>query len=133
MRYLIYIDSRSSTPIYEQIIHGIKENILKGILQKGDKLPSVREMAALLSTNPNTVSKAYQELERENVIETLRGKGTFVSSNYIPKLEEERMTKLKEEIKKIIIEAHYLGIDRQNLIDIMDEFYKEVQQDDRDK
>lgn len=130
---LINIDSRSSTPIYEQIIHGIKENIFKGILQKGDKLPSVREMASLISTNPNTVSKAYQELEREKVIETLRGKGTFVSSEYIPRLEEERMNKLREEIKKIIIEAHYLGIKKEDLINIMDEFYKEVQSDDRNK
>lgn len=130
---MINIDSRSSTPIYEQIIHAIKEDILKGILQKGDKLPSVREMASLISTNPNTVSKAYQELERERVIETLRGKGTFVASNYTPKLEEERMNKLKEDIKKIIIEAHYLGIEKSDLIDIMEEFYKEVQSDDRDK
>lgn len=130
---MINIDSRSSTPIYEQIVHAIKEDILKGILQKGDKLPSVREMASLISTNPNTVSKAYQELERERVIETLRGKGTFVASNYTPKLEEERMNKLKEDIKKIIIEAHYLGIDKMDLIDIMEEFYKEVQSDDRDK
>lgn len=133
VKYLINIDSRSSTPIYEQIIRGIKEDILKGILQKGDKLPSVREMASLISTNPNTVSKAYQELEREKVIETLRGKGTFVSPDYTPRLEEERMNKLREEIKRIIIEAHYLGIEKNDLINIMDEFYKEVQKDDRDK
>ncbi len=57
---MINIDSRSSKPIYEQIIDGIKENIVRGILKTGDKLPSVRELAVMLTTNPNTVSKAIK-------------------------------------------------------------------------
>lgn len=99
-RNLIKIDSRNSRPIYEQIIDSIKENILKGILRPGDKLPSVREMSSMITANPNTVSRAYMELERQGVTETLRGKGTFVSSNYKPKVEEESMEKLKDDIKK---------------------------------
>ena len=69
MFVIINIDARSSTPIYEQIVIGIKELILKNILSPGDKLPSVREMASTLTTNPNTVSKAYAELERMRIIE----------------------------------------------------------------
>lgn len=124
---MINIDSRSSTPIYEQIINGIKENILKGILQPGDKLLSVREMAATLRTNPNTVSKAYGELEREKVIETLRGKGTFVSTEYKPRILEDKMDKIKEEIKKIILEAKYMGLTKEELVDIMDSFFTELE------
>lgn len=79
---MLRIDPRSSTPIYEQIELGIKELILKGALKMGEKLPSVRELASILMINPNTISKAYGELEREGIIETLRGKGTFITSNY---------------------------------------------------
>ena len=123
---LIKIDSRNSRPIYEQIIDAIKENILKGILRPGDKLPSVREMSSMITANPNTVSRAYMELERQGVTETLRGKGTFVSSNYKPKVEEESMEKLKDDIKKIIVEAYYMGIEKEDMIEIIEDIYKEV-------
>lgn len=123
---LINIDSRSSRPIYEQIIDGIKENILKGILRPGDKLPSVRELSALITANPNTVSRAYMELERQKVIETIRGKGTYVASDYKPRLEEDRMNKLKEDLKKVIVEAHYLGLDKDRLVEFINEFYEDT-------
>lgn len=122
---MLNIDSRSSTPIYEQIVDGIKEEILKDILSPGDKLPSVREMSALLIVNPNTVSKAYMELERQKVIETIRGKGTFVSQVYKPKIVEDRMNKLKDELKKIIVEAHYMGLEKKQFIDIIEKYYEE--------
>lgn len=123
---LLKIDSRSSRPIYEQIIEGMKVNILKGIILPGEKLPSVRELSSMITANPNTVSKAYRELERQKVIETIRGRGTYVSSDYKPKLEEDRMKVLKEDIKKIIIEAHYMGIEKKDLLEIMNNFYEEV-------
>lgn len=124
---MINIDSRSSRPIYEQIIDGIKEKILKGTLCSGDKLPSVRELSALLIVNPNTVSRAYIELERQKVIVTIRGKGTYVSSDYKPKIDEARMNKLREELKKVIVEAQYMGINKKELIEIMDSFYEEIE------
>lgn len=120
------IDARSSTPLYEQIINGVKESIVKGILLPGDKLPSVRELASMLTTNPNTVSKAYAELERLKIIETLRGRGTFVATDYKPKLEEDRMLKLKEDLKKILLDAHYMGIKSGEIKKIMDELYLEL-------
>ncbi|SHJ69916.1 transcriptional regulator, GntR family [Clostridium amylolyticum] len=126
---MITIDARSSSPIYEQIVQGMKENILKGILLPGDKLPSVRELASMIMTNPNTVSKAYGELERQKVIETIRGKGTFVSQSYRPRIEEDRMNKLKEDLKKIILEAYYMGVDKEKIVEIMDEFYTELNVD----
>lgn len=123
---LFNIDARSSTPIYEQIIQGVKEGIIKGVLQPGDKLPSVRELASMLTTNPNTVSKAYTELERLKIIETLRGRGTFVSMDYKPKMEEDKMTRLKEDLKKILLDAHYMGIKSVDIKKIMDELYSEL-------
>jgi len=122
---LINIDSRSSKPIYEQIIERIKENIIKGILKPGDKLPSVRELAAAITINPNTISKAYSELERTKAIEVIRGKGTFVAENFKPVINEEKMRRIKEHMKEIIIEAHYIGIDKYMLIDILNEVYSE--------
>lgn len=122
---MIVIDPRSSTPIYEQIIIKIKELILKGVLEPGDKLPSVREMSGIITANPNTVSKAYAELERQKVIETIRGRGTFVAENYKPKIQEDRMEVLKEDLKKVILEAKYMGLTKEELVDIMDTYYEE--------
>ena len=122
---MINIDSRSGKPIYEQIIEKIKENIIKGILKPGDKLPSVRELASIITINPNTISKAYNELERMKAIEVIRGKGTFVVENFKPIMDEEKMREIKEHMKKIIIEAHYIGVDKDTLTDILNEIYSQ--------
>ena len=73
------IDPRDTRAIYEQIIDNIKEQVIKGVLKPGDQLPSVRQLASMLTVNANTVMKAYGELERQEVIETVRGKGAFIS------------------------------------------------------
>ena len=73
------IDLQSRTPIYEQLCKKITELILKGELKAGDKIPSVREMAKELGVNPNTVSKAFGILEREKIIYSLAGRGSFVA------------------------------------------------------
>ncbi|KAJ53890.1 GntR family transcriptional regulator [Clostridium tetanomorphum] len=120
---MININSRSSKSIYEQIVDQIKENILKGILNPGDKLPSVRELSSMLTINPNTVSKAYRELERQKTIETIRGKGTYVSSNYNPKIDEDKLEFIKNDLKKLIVEAYYMGIDKKEFKNILDQLY----------
>lgn len=120
------LDSRSSKPIYEQIVDGVKENILKGILKPDEKLPSVRNLSKTLMINPNTVSKAYLELERQRVVKTVKGRGTYVSEEYIPKLQEEEMKNTKEIVKKLIIEAHYNGIDKNKFLNIVNEVYDEL-------
>ncbi|MGG1575705.1 GntR family transcriptional regulator [Fictibacillus sp. NRS-1165] len=123
---LLHLDPRSSTPIWEQIIHQIKELILKKILLPGDKLPSVRELSSSLVINPNTVSKAYQELERQGIIETLRGKGTFVAECIVPKADEQKVEALKQSLKQLVIEASYLGIDRTEFIKIAEHYLDEL-------
>lgn len=125
---MINIDSRSSKPIYEQVVDGIKENIIKGILQPGDKLPSVREMSAMLTTNPNTISKAYKELERQKAIETIKGKGTYVASDYKPKIDEDKLEILEKKIKDILIEAHYMGMEKDEVINLLEKIYGELKE-----
>ncbi|AME07715.1 GntR family transcriptional regulator [Bacillus siamensis] len=122
---MIQIDPRSSTPIYEQIIQQLKELCLKGIMKPGDKLPSVRELATIIIANPNTVSKAYKELERDGVIETLRGRGTYISENAKKTLVEGKMTMIKEQLKQLIIDAHYAGVELEKL----QEWIKEISAD----
>ncbi|WP_166238950.1 GntR family transcriptional regulator [Paenibacillus turpanensis] len=123
---LIHIDERSATPIWEQIVQQIKELILKKALQPNDKLLSVRELASILLVNPNTVSKAYQELERQNIIETRRGKGTFVTET-LPQIgSEQRTDEMKQALKRLVIEASYMGIGRDTLMQWIDGYVREL-------
>ena len=130
---MLRIDPRSSTPIYEQIELGVKELILKGALKYGEKLPSVREMASILTINPNTISKAYGELEREGIIETLRGKGTFITDNYKGKVDEKKMEYISEELKKLILEANYSGISKEEFMKLTLQIFSELGVNDNDR
>lgn len=75
---MIHLNFRDARPIYEQIVEGIRGQIAAGILEPNDKLPSVRELAGQLSINPNTIQRAYRELEAKGAIQTIPGKGCFV-------------------------------------------------------
>ena len=81
MPAVLTVDPRSGVPIYLQIIEQIKRSIALGVLQSGEQLPTVKQLAIDLTVNPNTVARAYRELEREQVIETAPGRGSFVRSN----------------------------------------------------
>jgi len=76
---MIHLDYRDARPIYSQIVDGLRNQILSGILADGDKLPSVRELAGSLAINPNTIQRAYRELELGGWIATVPGKGCFVT------------------------------------------------------
>ncbi|AHV95858.1 GntR family transcriptional regulator [Paenibacillus sabinae] len=102
------LDVRSRRPIYEQLTDKIKELILYGILRSDEQLPSVRTLSAQLTVNPNTIQKAYRELEREGYIYSRPGKGSFVSpaqqgTNAAKKAE------VREELLRLMAEAVYLG------------------------
>ena len=75
---MIQLNYRDARPIYSQIADGIRDQILSGVLRAGDKLPSVRELATQLTINPNTIQRAYRELELQGWIATVLGKGCFV-------------------------------------------------------
>ena len=87
------IDPKSGVPFYRQIIEQVKFGIARGDLQAGDRLPTVRQLAVDLSVNPNTVIRAYRELEIEGMLETHQGSGTFVGDRQpdIDRLEQKRM------------------------------------------
>ena len=89
---MVHLDYRSARPIYAQIMDGLKEQVSAGVLRPGDKLPSVRELAAGLAINPNTIQRSYRQLEMEGWIVTVPGKGCFVCSD--ERLAEEEKRKL---------------------------------------
>ncbi len=110
-------DWRDSRPIYEQISERLKHLILMDVLQPGDQLPSVRSLAMENGTNPNTVQKAYTELERLGFTYTVRGKGVFVSDSAV--LKDKKKSELAESMAVLINEGIELGIDP-------DELYREA-------
>lgn len=78
MPAVLTVDPRSGVPIYLQIIEQVKRSVALGILQAGEQLPTVKQLALDLTINPNTVARAYRDLERDSVIETAPGRGSFV-------------------------------------------------------
>lgn len=124
---MINIDPRSSQPIYEQICDRVKENIIKGIMMPGDQLPSIRQLSSMILANPNTISKAYQELERMGVIETIRGRGTFIRVDYKTKVDDEKMDEIKNALKRIIVEMHYMGLSKEDMANELEIIYQELE------
>lgn len=102
------LDVRSRKPIYEQLTDKVKEMIMHGILRADEQLPSVRALSSQLTVNPNTIQKAYRELEREGYIYSLQGKGNFVAALQQGQSESKR-AELKEELLRLMAEAVYLG------------------------
>lgn len=122
----------NSAPIYEQIEAQFKILIAKQVMKPGEKLPSIRELASMLIINPNTVSKAYQELERQGVIKTIRGKGTFIASILAaPRMRGERINKLKDRLNHIAVEAKHLGLEEQQFIEIVEQICKQWWKDEQ--
>jgi GntR family transcriptional regulator len=111
---MIHINFQDSRPIYEQIVDGYKHLILAGVLEQDERMPSVRALAVELSTNPNTVQKAFMELEREGFIYSVRGRGNFVKGN--DTLLEKKQEEMIEDLAKLLVEARELGLDQETLI-----------------
>jgi len=111
-------------PIYMQIMHLVKRDIVIKKLKPGDKLPSVRDMASELKVNPNTLQRAYQELEREGITYTQRGMGTFVreDSNMIEELKREMA---KEIINNFVEGMKDLGFTSKEIITVIEDKVKE--------
>lgn len=120
------IDPRDTRPIYEQIIDNIKEQVLKGSLKPGDQLPSVRQLAAMLTVNANTVMKAYSELEREEVIETIRGKGAFIAMVPSKVVTERQLVELRRVLKTSCITMHYMGMSKEQVVEEISKIYEEL-------
>jgi GntR family transcriptional regulator len=110
------LDLRSGVPLYRQVIDQVMGGIATGSLAGGDQLPTVRQLAVDLSINPNTVVRAYRELEIRGVLETQQGTGTFVSHQKIERDEVERQRRLDELVGQFVARAGAAGFSLQELL-----------------
>ncbi len=120
---MFWIDLRSQIPIYEQIKERVLEMIALGLLRPDDGLPSVRGLARELGINPNTVQKAYQELENENILCSVLGRGSFVKAE--PDLAQKMRDRKKSALQKALIEGKRYGITRPEAEELIQSVYKE--------
>lgn len=114
---------RSRKPIYEQLITNIKQLIVSNVLQPDEKLPSVRMLSKQLTINPNTIQKAYRELEREGYLYSASRKGYFVAPIELVS-NDQKLSELKEHIQELLKEAVYFGLTK----DELERWFNEIQE-----
>lgn len=121
----IIISNSSGKPIYEQISSQIKEHILRGELNRGDALPSMRLLAKELRISVITTKRAYEELERDGFIETVTGKGSFVAGKNTELVREEYLKTIEEKMREILNLASYCGLSQEDLRKMLELMYDE--------
>ncbi len=119
---MFQLDYGDHRPLYEQIKEKTKELIVKGVLSENDKIPSVRELASRLAINPNTIQKAYKDLETEGFIYSLRAKGSFVASQK-EAIEHIDTDKLYENLSSIVKKLSFCGESEEKIISHIHKFY----------
>ncbi len=110
---MFQLDVKSRKSIYEQVVDNLKELIVSGVLKEDEKLPSVRDLSGQLTVNPNTVQKAYRELERQGYVYTTSGLGTFVAGRAERQLDTAMLNTVLTQLRTEIRELHYLGLSRE--------------------
>lgn len=120
---LISINYRDPRPIYEQIKDGLRLLIITGAMTPGDKMPSVRELAGQLAINPNTIQRAYRELELEGYIYSVPGKGSFACER--KEVDDGRIKELLKQFDEAVHELKYLGMTAQELKDRVEKDVKD--------
>jgi len=121
------IDPDSGVPVYLQIAHGIKRSVAMGSLREGEQVPSVREVAEALTVNPNTVAKAYRMLERDGIVVTRKGIGTFVADGEVSISDRERRHVVSDMIDRTLVEAQNLRLDAGELRSLFEERLAEME------
>jgi GntR family transcriptional regulator len=121
---LIELNFKSGKPAYLQIVDQVKYAAASGALRRGDPLPSIRALAEKVRVNRNTVAKAYTELEREGIIETIQGKGAFLSGNHSPFEKSIRKEILTEAVDTAIVQAHHFQVSDRDLLALIQERLK---------
>jgi len=112
------IDPKSALPIYRQIIAQIRRAVAAGLLVPGDQLPSVRELAARLLVNPNTVARVYRDLERDGLLETRRGQGTFISAQAAAMAAADRRRLVAEKLADIATDVRTFGLSDEDALEL---------------
>lgn len=123
----IIISNSSGEPIYIQILNQIRKSILSGELRKGDNLPSIRQLAKDLQVSIITTKRAYEELEKEQLIDTVIGKGCFVSGANQDFIREQRMKRLEKKLQEIIQDSKELNMSQQELLEYITLLFEEDQ------
>jgi GntR family transcriptional regulator len=119
------LDQANGTPIYRQIIQHIEYAILSGRMKPGDRLPTIRSLAVELKTNPNTIAKAYGELEIRGILATQVGSGTYISDKK-PVVEDDSLNrKIREVLGRFVQELKALGVEKRELVKLIDSYIKE--------
>ena len=116
---MISLNYRDSRPIYEQIKDGLRKLIVTGAMAPDEKLPSVRALATQLSINPNTIQRAYNELEGEGYIYSVPGKGSFASGSM--DADAARRKELLTRVRELVTELRYLGVSQEELAALLKE------------
>ena len=125
---MILIDYKSRTPIYEQIIENVKTLIVSGVLERDQQLPSVRQLAQELAINPNTIQRAYQELEREGIIYSLKGRGSFVGSR-LGELRTVQQAELLAQLEAVSRELKQLEVSKEQILAVVAQVYGTEKED----
>ncbi|RIW38461.1 GntR family transcriptional regulator [Bacillus salacetis] len=120
------LDLRSRKPIYEQLVDKLKELIINEVLVADEQLPSVRTLAGELTINPNTIQKAYRELESQGYIYSVKGRGSFVSPAAHTQ-NTDKIIKVMSDLEKLIAEGMYLGITAEEIITIIQKIEKNAE------
>jgi GntR family transcriptional regulator len=116
------LDQENGVPIYRQIIQQIEYAILSGRMKPGDRLPTIRSLAVELKTNPNTIAKAYGELEIRGILATQVGNGTYISDKKPAPEEDDLNRKIREVCGRFMQELKALGVEKQDLIRLIDSY-----------
>jgi GntR family transcriptional regulator len=124
---MLVIDKFSRKPIYEQIVEGIERDIVMGILREREQLPSIRELSGILGVNPNTIQKAFQDLDRNGIIISGQGRGCFVADNAAEKIKAKLSLRIAE-IESIATELARAGIEEEKLLEAVRRAYRENKQ-----
>lgn len=123
------IDQDSSTPVYIQIMEQIKKAISIGVFEIGKPIPTIREIALQLRINPNTVAKAIRELEREGVLKTYVGKGSFVSENSLNITKKDKEGQIMKLIEDFIKDIKWMNLDKDEVIKMIKENWDKLSED----
>ena len=115
----IHISANDGVPIYLQIVNQVKYLVACGRLASGEELPPIRALAEQLLVNPNTIARAYMELERDGIVAKRHGSGTYVSDAGSPLARKERIKILSERADALLAEAHHLNVDLDSVIDLL--------------
>jgi GntR family transcriptional regulator len=122
----VHVNSSSGLPLYLQIESQLKYAVAAGALKQGDSLPSVRKLALELRINPNTVARAYQNLERDGLIRTVPGGGTYVADNIPGLLKTEKLKRLRPFAMQVAVEGTQLRLTRDDIVELVEDSLDEL-------